>query len=323
MGGIWGECYGDRAAIALSPYQKKYCHSVRSEESQQNTIDKLIRKNMNLIKKTILFVLLGLLLSEPIKAQDFELDSSFYADYNFYSWSNFYHPIIFNLLESPNNELYVSGECYDTPYQYDFTLLRFDSLGNFDYSFQPNDGFSLPFFDFKFQNDLLCSVGRKTTEYPDFHIYDETGNIINNSWSQNFHNTFSMHDSQNGYLYEDGKILFVGMFNLDSSPSINYDIVRVNANGLPDTSLMVDVYSGSELIWEIEPYDNDKLMVFGRWSSWLGDNTVEDGLRRIHLPSCTIDTSFHNIIENVPDSGFFSGLRDMSVLHKQLQVRML
>ena len=269
-----------------------------------------------MIQKILIFFILCSITGVSTKAQDYELDTTFNADYNFYNSSSYYRPTVSNLIESPDNKLYVSGRCYDTPYDYDFTLLRFGSDGSFDYSFQPNDGFSIRLHDFKFQGDTLCSVGIKTSMWPDYHQYDESGNIINNSWSQNFHNSFYGLDSQNGYLDEDGKIVFVGSFALYSFPYIRYDIVRINTNGFPDTSLMADVYSGgSDVIWEIEPYEDDKLLVFGRWGSWFGDNSVEDGLRRIHFPSCTIDTSFNNIIENVFDSGFFSWLNDIYVLN--------
>lgn len=267
-----------------------------------------------MIKKILIFLILISITGVSTKAQDFELDTTFNADYNFYNWSSYYHPIVYNLLESPNNELYVSGRCYDATSDNFHTLLRFDSFGNYDNLFMPINGFNSRIFDFKIQDGLICSLGRKGTNYSDFHTYDESGNIMNDSWSQIFHNAFYYHASLNGKLYENGKALYVGDFNLVSS-SINYDIVRINVDGSPDTSLMADVFSGgSDVIWEIEPYTEDKLLVFGRWGSWLGDNSVEDGLRRILLPSCTIDTSFQNVLESVLDSAFYPWLNDIIVL---------
>ncbi len=267
---------------------------------------------MNLINKTLLFVLLGVLSIEAIKAQDFELDTTFNAIYNFYSSSGTYNPVVYNLLESANNELYVSGECYEFMDVFDRTLLRFDSLGNFDTSFHPNgyfDGFTNSLFALKFQDNFICSVGCELA-FTNFFKYDTSGNIINNSWTQNFHNAFQTSDDVvDGYLYENGKIIFVGDFCLDTS---YYNIVRINANGSPDTSLMV--YSCMGTIWKIEPYGNDKLLVYGYWTSWLGDSTVEFGLRRINLPSCTIDAGFQNVIEVLADSGFGSRLNEIHVL---------
>ncbi|MCF8295669.1 MAG: T9SS type A sorting domain-containing protein [Bacteroidales bacterium] len=265
--------------------------------------------------KKILILLLVSLYSVIGSSQDFELDSAFYPNYTFYSQSNSFRPTVQDLLLSPNDKLYVSGDCYNTQSLYDFTLLRFDSTGVLDNFFQPGDGFGIRLFNFKYQNDVLCSVGRKSHMYTDFHKYDESGNIINNSWSQNFHSSFYVHESQNGYLYDDEKVLFVGSFCTDTTYITNFDIIRTNPDGQQDTTLMADVYQGgSDVIWEIAPYQDNKLLVFGRWGEWFGDYTVEDGLRRIHLPSCAIDTSFNNIIENVQDSGFFSWLEEIHVL---------
>ena len=268
--------------------------------------------------KKILILLLVSLYSVTSSSQDFELDSAFTANYNFYSQSNSFHPTIYDMIVSPIGELYVSGDCYNTPFSYNFTLLRFDSTGVLDNLFQPSDGFGLRLYNFKYQDDILCSVGRSSSLNTDFHRYDEFGNIVNNSWSLNFHDAFYVNESENGHLYDDGKVIFVGSFCAGPPPFTTiYDIIRINQNGSPDTSLMVDVFQGgSEVIWEIEPYNDKELIVFGRWGAWLGDYSIEDGLRRIHLPSCTIDTSFQNIIENVPDSGFFSYVNKINVLEE-------
>ena len=267
------------------------------------------------MKKIQLITLLLTRISGSSNAQDFELDPTFNADYNFYDVFN-YDPIVFNIIESPDNKLYVSGKCYDTDFAYsNLTLLRFDSLGNFDQNFQPNNGFYYRMFDFKFQGDSLSSVGSKPYDHhAEFYKYDASGNIVNTTWSQNFHNSFySTSNSFDAYLYDDGKILFTGEFRLDPSSSVVYDFVRINPNGLPDTTLMVDAYLGGH-IFNFALYNENKLVVFGNWTNWLGDSISQHGLRRVELPSCELDASFQNIIENVVDSGFISHVYDIFVL---------
>lgn len=93
-----------------------------------------------------------------IDAQSFKLDTLFNADYNFYNWENIFNPVVYNILESPDNHLYVSGDIYDYAPPYGVTLLRFDSCRNQDMSFQAIVGLRNPLH-------VLCletihSVGR-------------------------------------------------------------------------------------------------------------------------------------------------------------------
>jgi len=262
-----------------------------------------------------LLLLLLTLISVSSNAQDFELDPTFNADHNFYVGPDNQYPSVYNIIESPDNKLYVSGSCYSLSIQGNPTLLRFDSMGNFDLNFQPNNGFNRRIYDFRFHGDSLCSLGVKGyDDHVAFYKYDASGNIINTTWSQNFHNSFyTTNYYKDAYIYDDGKILFTGSFRLDPSSSVEYDFVRINANGLPDTTLMVDAYLGGT-IFKFEHYFENKLIVFGGWTNWLGDSITEHGLRRIELPSCEIDASFQNSIENVVDSGFISFIYEIYVL---------
>jgi hypothetical protein len=139
---------------------------------------------------------------------------------------------------------------------------------------------------------------------------------VNTTWQQNFNDTIQGTGETDSHLYDNGSLLLAG--NVHFYPPFNnpkYDLVRINPDGNIDPTLLVDLFSGgSDIISKIEPYDSNRLMIYGRWGSWLGDNTVEDHLRRIHIPSCTIDTSFNNIIENCPDSNFYSYVQNIKIL---------
>ncbi len=266
-------------------------------------------------RKTILFCFVFCACSWAVKAQTYKLDTTFYANYNFYTSDNFYVPAVFNILESSTGDLYVSGDIYDAnPYG---TLLRFDSCGNHDLSFQPVKGLSNPLHVFKLKDDTIYSVGQTlgTTYY---YKYDLMGNIVNNIWTQNFNSTISYAWEKDAHLYDDGSLLITAEI-ICHPPNNNprYELMRFNPDGTIDSTLMADVYSGitgGGNIFRIKPYGDNQLLVFGRWTTWLGDSTVEDGLRLINLPSCTIDPGFNNIFEDVPDSLFASIVQNINVL---------
>jgi hypothetical protein len=269
-------------------------------------------------RKIFLVYLLFSVSIGAVKAQTYELDSSFYADYPFYNFQNYYNPTVYNILESLDRNLYVSGDIYNSPPPYGLTLLRFDSCGNQDMTFQPILGSENPLHVFKLVNDTVHSVARSLSD-SHYYKYDMAGNMVNIDWQQNFEDSVQATWATDAYLFNDGSLLIAG--NIHFFPPFNnpkHDLMRIRHDGTVDSSLIADLFSGgSDVIWKMEPYDDDRLMVFGRWGSWMGDNNVEDGLRRIHLPSCVIDTTFYNIIENLPDSNFYSIVQQINVLEDE------
>jgi uncharacterized delta-60 repeat protein len=76
------------------------------------------------------------------------------------------------------------------------------------------------------------------------------------------------------FLCSDGKILVSGSFQTYNSSTAN-KIIRLNTNGSIDTSFVTGTSfgSGNNIAWSIEKQSNDKIIVGGQFSSYLGQSS--------------------------------------------------
>jgi uncharacterized delta-60 repeat protein len=149
-------------------------------------------------------------------------------------------------------------------------IVRVNSDGSIDNTFNIGSGFNNAVFEIKIQSDGKIVIGGDFTSYSGF----STNRIIRLNTDGSIDNTFSAGTGFNGVVWTvepqlDGKILVGGSFT-QYNGNYHPGLIRLNSDGSVDNTLNVGSGTNNS-IFHILVQDDEKLILFGGFTMYNGE----------------------------------------------------